>query len=112
MIVLRDHYSGEGNSSRCIGEAERLYDSIHYKNERSILFSSYLGKVQKMFTIFANKKEPYTEDMKLRFIFRAVQHPLLLSAIEALKVRESIGQEGLTFTEAANHLEEQVSVLP
>ena len=36
MIVLRAHYSGEGNSSRRIGEAERLRDSIHYKNERSM----------------------------------------------------------------------------
>ena len=50
--------------------------------------------------------------MKLRFLFRTVQHPLLSVAIEAIKFRESIGQEGLTFTEAANHLAAQVSVLP
>ena len=48
----------------------------------------------------------------MRFLFRTVQHPSLSAAIEALKVRESIGQEGLTFTEAANHLAAQVSVLP
>ena len=94
MIVLRAHYSGEGNSSRRIGEAERLRDSIHYKNEQSMSFSSYLGKVQEMFNIFADQKEPYTEDMKLRFLFRTVQHPVLSAAIEAIKVRESIGQEG------------------
>ena len=65
-----------------------------------------------MFNIFADQKEPYTEDMKVRFIFRTVNHPLVLAAIEALKVRESISQEGLTFTKAANHLAAQVSVLP
>ena len=92
MIVLRAHYSGEGNFSRRIVEAERLRDLIHYKNKRSMSFSSYLGKVQKMFNIFADQKEPYTEDMKLRFLFRTVQHPSLSAAIEALKVRESIGQ--------------------
>ena len=112
MIVLRDHYSGEGNSSRRIGEAERLRDLIHYKNKRSMLFSSYLVKLQKMFNVFSDQKEPYTEDMKLRFIFRTVHHPSLSAAIEALKVKESIGQGGLKFTKAANRLVAQVSVLP
>ena len=112
MIVLRAHYSGEGNSSRRIGEAERLRDSIHYKNERSMSFSSYLGKVQKMFNIFADQKELYTEDMKLRSIFSTLYHPLLSAAIKALKVSETIGQGGLMITKAAYHLEAQVSVLP
>ena len=40
-----------------------------------------------MFNIFANHKELYTKEMKLRFIFRTVMHPLLLASIEALKVR-------------------------
>ena len=36
MLTLRSHYSGEGNSSCCIGEAEILCDRIHYKSERSM----------------------------------------------------------------------------
>ena len=75
-------------------------------------FSSYLGKVQKIFNICNDQKEPYTEEMKVRFHFRTAQHTLLGAAIEALKVRDSIGSETLTFTEAANHLSEQVSILP
>ena len=103
MIVFRVPYSGERNFSRRIGEVERLRDSIHYKDEQSMLFSSYPGKVQNMFNVFADQKEPYKEDMKLRFIFRKVHHPSLLAAFEDIKVRESISQRELTA---------QVSVLP
>ena len=36
MILLRDHFSGEGNAARRITEADRLKDYLHYKNERSL----------------------------------------------------------------------------
>ena len=36
----------------------------------------------------------------------------MAAAIEALKVRDYIGSKTLTFTEAANHLAAQVSILP
>ena len=67
MLTLRDHYSGEVNSCPCIGEAERLCDTIHYKIERSMWLSSYLGKVQKMLNIFNDQKEPYTHEMTVQF---------------------------------------------
>ena len=36
MQALRDHFSGEGNASRNIAEAERLRENLHYKNERAM----------------------------------------------------------------------------
>ena len=36
MKALRDHYSGEGNTSRRIAVAERIRDTLHYKNERAM----------------------------------------------------------------------------
>ena len=36
----------------------------------------------------------------------------MASAIEALEVRDSIGSKTLTFTDSANHLAAQVSILP
>ena len=53
MKSLRDHYSGEGNTSRRIAVAERIRDTLHYKSERAMQFSSFLEKLQKMFNIFA-----------------------------------------------------------
>jgi hypothetical protein len=66
MIVLRSHYSGEGNTSRRIAMAERIRDSLHYKNERAMPFSSFLDKMQKMFNIFEEMGEPLQEQAKYR----------------------------------------------
>ena len=68
MLTLPAHYSGEGNASRRISKAERFRETLHYKSKRSLSFGNYLGKVQKMFNIFADQKEPCTEDMKLRLL--------------------------------------------
>jgi hypothetical protein len=56
MLALRSHYSGEGNTSRRIAVAERLRDSLHYKNEKSVQFFTFLDKLQKMFNSFEEKR--------------------------------------------------------
>ena len=45
MTALRNHYSGEGNTSRRIAIAERTRDTLHYKSERAMSFSSFLDKL-------------------------------------------------------------------
>ena len=75
-------------------------------------FSVFLGKLQKIINIFTDQKDPHYEEMKVRFLFNIVQHTALSAAIEAFKFRYLIGGTNLTFTEAANHLAAQVSVLP
>ncbi len=57
MQALRNHYySGEGNTSLRIAVAERLRDSLHYNNEKSLQFSMFLDKLQKMFNIFEEEE--------------------------------------------------------
>ena len=46
MATLRAHYQGEGNKTQRISEAERLRDSLHYRNERGLPFTSYLSNMQ------------------------------------------------------------------
>ena len=111
MKALRDHYSGEGNTSRRIAVAERIRDTLHYKNERAMPFSGFLDKLQKMFNIFEEEKEEITDQAKVRILLKKVEHPQLQDAIGALRVRATIGG-GITFTECANHLSAQVSELP
>ena len=111
MKALRDHYSGEGNTSRRIAEAERLRDTLHYKNERYLSFTVFLSRMQRMFNIFKDEGEEYTEEQKVRFIFQKIQHPELMAEILALKVRQTMGDE-ITFTTAANHLTAALSILP
>jgi hypothetical protein len=110
MDALRKHYSGEGNTSRRIATAERIRDTLHYKNERALSFSAFLDKLQKMFNIFEEENEEISEQAKVRMLLKKVEHPQLQDAVGALRVRASM--EGLTFTACANHLSAQVSELP
>ena len=110
MDALRKHYSGEGNTSRRIAAAERIRDTLHYKNERAMSFSAFLDKMQKMFNIFDEENEPISEQAKVRMLLKKVEHPQLQDAVNALRVRASMN--GCTFTECANHLSAQVSELP
>jgi hypothetical protein len=61
MLALRSHCSGKANTSRRIAVEERLRDSLHYKNEKSVQFFTFLDKLQKMFKSFEEKKEEMTE---------------------------------------------------
>ena len=65
MKALRDHYSGEGNTSRRIAVAERIRDTLHYKNERAMQFSAFLDKLQKMFNIFEEGNEEISEQAEV-----------------------------------------------
>jgi hypothetical protein len=110
MEALRNHYGGEGNTSRRIAQAERYRDTLYYKHEKSMSFSTFLDNMQKMFNIFEVENEPISEQTKVRMLLKKVQHPQLQDAVGALRVRHQL--EGLTFTEAANHLSAIVSELP
>ena len=69
-----------------------------------------LDRMQKMFNIYEEEEEEFTENAKLRELFKRVQHPQLHDTVKALKVR--FDMEGITYTKAANHLTAAVSELP
>ena len=77
MLALRRHYQGEGNTTRRIGEATRIREFLHYRNERALPFASYLSKMQHMFTLLKENEETYSDAMKLRFLFDSSKHPQL-----------------------------------
>jgi hypothetical protein len=110
MIALRNHYAGEGNSTRRISDANRIKSTLHYKSERALPFSKFLDSMQKMFTIFQEEGEPLTERAKVDELLTKVQHPSLTAAIAQL--RYQLNTEGVTFTVAANHLNSAISQTP
>lgn len=113
MQALRDHFSGEGNVTRRIAEADRLKENLHYKNERSLSFESFLTKCENMFNIYEKHGETMKEDAKIRFLFKNVQHPELKSEIAALKASITTNIPGtITYTTVCNHLSTAVSQLP
>jgi hypothetical protein len=46
------HFEGEGNVSRQITQAEAIYKTLHYRQERSMKISAFLGRMQVMFQIY------------------------------------------------------------
>ena len=70
----------------------------------------FLDRMQKMFNIYEEEGEEFTENAKLRELFERVQHPQLQDTVKALKV--CFDMEGITYTQAANHLTAAVSELP
>ena len=112
MQALRNHYSGEGNTSRRIAVAERLRDTLHYKNEKSLTFSNFLDKLQRMFNIFEEENEEISEQAKVRMLLKKIEHPQLQDAVGALRVRVQMDGDKTTFTMCANHLSAIVSELP
>ena len=110
MEALRNHYGGKGNACRRIAMAEKLCESLHYKSECSLPFSTFLDRMQKMFNIFKEEGEQLTENAKVRELFKHVQHTQLQDTVKALHVRYDL--DGITYTEAVNHLTAAVSKLP
>ena len=110
MVALRNHYSGERNASRRIATAEKLREALHYKSEWSLPFNTFLDRMQKMFNIFKEEGEPIPDNAQIRELFKWVQHPQLQDTVKALRVRFDL--DGITYTEAANHLTAAVSELP
>ena len=110
MEALRNHYGSKGNASRCIATAEKLHETLHYKSERSMPFSTFLDHMQKMFNIFQEEGEELTENAKVRELLQRVQNNQLQDTVKALRVRFDI--DGISYTEAANHLTSAVSELP
>jgi len=111
MQALRDHFSGEGNATRNVAEADRLKESLHYKGERAMSFETFLTQCQKMYNIYEKEGEPMTDEAKVRFLFKRVQHDKLTSSIDALKAQITAGVN-VSYTMAANHLSAAVSELP
>ena len=106
-------FSGEGNVTRRIAEADRLNENLHYKNERSLSFESFLTKCENMFNIYDTHGEEMKEEAKIRFLFKHVHHPELQSDIAALKASITTSPAGtITYTTVCNHLSTAVSQLP
>ena len=108
--ALRYHFGGKGNASRRITMAEKLLKRLHYKSDISMPFSTFLDRMLKMFNIFQEQGEDLTENAKVFELMKPVQHNQLQDTVKALRVRFDL--DGISYTEAANHLTSAVSELP
>ena len=111
MIALRTHFAGKGNASRTLADADRLKETLHYKNERAMTFEMFLTNLQKMFNIYDKEDEEVPEDQQVRILFNKIKSKDLESAVNALKAQATTGTN-ITYTMATNHLSAAVSQIP
>ena len=110
IFELRHHYEGEGNQSRRIASTDKYRETLHYKSERAMPWETFLDRMQKMFNIYKEESEEMMENAKLRELFKCTKHTQRTESVKALEVR--YGMDGLTYTQAANHLTVAISKLP
>lgn len=97
MILLRHHFVGEGNSTRCIADAKRIQNLLHFQREHCPFISSRLP--------------PYsvTEHSNVEELLMKVQNATLETAVAELGYQLNI--EGIfCFTVAVNHLKSLADV--
>ena len=111
ISALRAHYQGEGNTTGRIAETERLHNSLYYRNERGLPFVLYLSKMQHIFTLFEDNKEPYSDAMKLWFLYDTIKHPQLMTTVSTLQVVQ-IAVNTVNFTSACFHMDVIVNKFP
>ena len=109
VLELRHHYKGEGNQSRRIGSADKYHEPLHYKSEHAMPWETFLDRMQKMFNIYKEEGEEMTENPKLWELFKHTKHAQLTKSVKALEVQYDM--DGLTYTQAANHLTAAISKL-
>jgi hypothetical protein len=74
--ALRAHYSREGNTSRRIADAERIRDTLHYKNDRAMQFSAFPQQdSENVLNIYEEEDESMAEQAKVRMLLSKVEHP-------------------------------------
>ena len=64
-----------------------------------------------MHNMYEKQEEPMTDEAKVRFLLKKVQHPGLQSPIEVLKAQQIVGP-AIACTMAANHLSTAMPQLP
>ena len=110
ILELHRHYEGEGNQSRRIASADKYHETLHYKSECAMPWETFLDRMQKMFNNYKEEGDEMMENEKLRELFKRTKHTQLTESVKALEVRYDM--DGLTYTQAANHLTAVISKLP
>ena len=109
FLTLIAHFTGEGNNTRRIGDAERLEKTLHYKDERAMTFQAFLAKTKHMFNIFEEVGEPKPESAKIRFLLDGIRSTELQPVVQAIRAGMTLEPNTYTFTTAANMIASQVT---
>ena len=79
-MLLTAHYQGVGNTSRQLKDAELIRSTLKFTDNRRTPFPKVLAEMEKMFEIFKENGEEYSDNMKLRFLNKLAENSEPLQA--------------------------------
>jgi hypothetical protein len=109
FLTLVAPFTGEGNTTRRIGDAERLEKTLHYKDERAMGYQTFLAKTKHMINIFEEVGEPEPESAKIRFLLDGIRSTELQTIVQAIRAGMTLDSNVCTFKTAANMIASQVT---
>ena len=63
---MRAHYDGPGETAKKLAKSEADLKNLHYKNEHSLFFESFIDKLNEIFFIFSESEQPYIPVQKVK----------------------------------------------
>jgi hypothetical protein len=108
FLTLVAHFTGEGNNTRRIGDAELLEKTLQYKDERAMAYQTFLAKTKHMNDIFEEVGEPKPESAKIRSLLDGIRCTDLRSIVKAIRAGMTLDPNAYTFTTPANMIASQV----
>lgn len=111
LAKLMAHYQGEGMASRRIHTAEQLWDTLHYKQEKSMKFSDFLSKAKLMLNIYEENKEAKPPAAQVRWLLDKISNPALTATVESLRTSIELDPVTWTFNKCANHIASNIRTI-
>ena len=92
VAAMRDHYDGPGETAKKLAKAEAELKTIHYRNEQSMTFENYVNKLNEIFFVFDEAKQPLTHDQKVRYLCEKIStsNTKLETAMTVIKMVQSL----------------------
>lgn len=111
LAKLRDHFQGEGNSTRRVTTADDMWEHLHYKHEKSMKFSEFISRAKHMMNIYEENKEDRPPSAQVRWLLEKISNDSLKPTIESLKVNIELDPDIWTFNKCANHIASNIRTL-
>jgi hypothetical protein len=93
FLTLVAHFTGEGNNTRRIGNAERLEKTLHNKDERAMGYQTFLAETKHMFSIFEEIGELKPESAKIRLLLDGIRSTELQPIVQAIRAGMTLDKE-------------------
>ena len=106
MNIIRDFYKGTVSNNRILLEAKQSLKHIHYKNERTMPYDSFLAKLTGIFQVLSDGGQEKGEAEKIEIFFEKSQCESLKNEIIACKF--DYHRNGGTFSDTANVMADHV----